>query len=386
MRLFVKLARLLPQIRRLHEERNRLADLAKRLANAMEQSGNENSALSDKMASQIERAQVEYDEYHRKSDALERRLPQTDRAYADLVVRIDHISAERNEFQWKLEELERKMIQLDQSRGDGRLVEFDYAYRPRVRDWQNQKNGNRYHELIARHDDRYQARLFEFAKYREQFARVALNEPADGAEPFWDNGWIPPLDAICLYGLVATTNPARYVEVGSGNSTKFVRRAISDNGLKTKVSSIDPQPRAVIDRLCDVVVRHGLEDVDLSLFSDLEAGDIVFIDNSHRSFQNSDVTVFFTEALPLLKPGVLWGLHDIFLPADYPVEWLRRMYNEQYLLMSYLLGGADGDSIELPVSYLARCLNLSSSLGALLVDRPWGELPLIGGGFWLIKG
>ena len=44
-------------------------------------------------------------------------------------------------------------------------------------------------------------------------------------------------------------------------------------------------------------------------------------------------------------------MHDIFLPWDYPEEWRDRFYNEQYLLLSYLLGGADGDEIILPVTW-----------------------------------
>ena len=64
----------------------------------------------------------------------------------------------------------------------------------------------------------------------------------------------------------------------------------------------------------------------------LSAGDMVFIDNSHRAFQNSDVTVFFTEVLPALPAGVAYGIHDIFLPDDYPAGWSDRFYNEQYLL------------------------------------------------------
>jgi hypothetical protein len=42
-------------------------------------------------------------------------------------------------------------------------------------------------------------------------------------------------------------------------------------------------------------------------------------------------------------------MHDIFLPWDYPEKWRQRFYNEQYLLLTYLLGGADGDEIVLPV-------------------------------------
>ena len=36
-------------------------------------------------------------------------------------------------------------------------------------------------------------------------------------------------------------------------------------------------------------------------------------------------------------------MHDILLPFDYPAEWADRFFNEQYLLASYLLGGAAGD-------------------------------------------
>ncbi len=35
----------------------------------------------------------------------------------------------------------------------------------------------------------------------------------------------------------------------------------------------------------------------------------------------------------------MYGIHDIFLPNDYPTEWNNRFYSEQYLLMMYLLGG-----------------------------------------------
>ena len=63
----------------------------------------------------------------------------------------------------------------------------------------------------------------------------------------------------------------------------------------------------------------------------------MFVDNSHRSFMKLDVTVFFTEILPRLQPGVLVGIHDIFLPDDYPAHWDVRYYSEQYLLWRVLL-------------------------------------------------
>ena len=50
----------------------------------------------------------------------------------------------------------------------------------------------------------------------------------------------------------------RLVEVGSGYSTKFARRAIDDHSLRSRITSIDPAPRAEIDGLCDSVIRGPL--------------------------------------------------------------------------------------------------------------------------------
>ncbi len=136
--------------------------------------------------------------------------------------------------------------------------------------------------------------------------------------------------------------PRRFVEIGSGHSTRMARYAQKIFSTPTTITSIDPQPRSDIDSLCDNIIRRGAEDVDISVFDDLSAGDILFIDNSHRILQNSDATVFFLETLPRLRPGVIVHIHDIFLPYDYPPKWRRRFYSEQYALAAYLLGaGAD---------------------------------------------
>ncbi len=106
--------------------------------------------------------------------------------------------------------------------------------------------------------------------------------------------------------LLALHNPSVYVEVGSGNSTKFARRAVQDHGLRTRIVSIDPYPRREVDAICDEVIRHPCEDMDMTFFADLPGDAMLFVDNSHRSFQNSDVTVFFMEILPVLRHG-----HDL---------------------------------------------------------------------------
>ncbi|WP_214107652.1 class I SAM-dependent methyltransferase [Acrocarpospora catenulata] len=219
--------------------------------------------------------------------------------------------------------------------------------------------------LVERNRTRYADRLARFAALAPSLAEIPLRDRPKGTTPYWDNGWLPPLDALGLYGLLAETRPRRYVEIGSGNSTKFARRAIRDHALPTHITSIDPAPRAHVDGLCDVVVRSPLERADLSVFEGLQAGDIVFLDGSHRVLMGSDVTVFFFEVLPLLPPGVLVHLHDIMLPDDYPPEWRWRHYSEQYLLAAFLLGDPDRYDVELPNAFIHADPALSAVLRPL---------------------
>ncbi|WP_245273340.1 class I SAM-dependent methyltransferase [Phyllobacterium sp. UNC302MFCol5.2] len=266
----------------------------------------------------------------------------------------------------------------------GFVAELDYPYFPRVMNW-DLEAGNPWMTLIAARREDYKCLLASFCEFQPSLNRISLDEPADVEQPYWSNNWLPILDSISIYCFLAKNNPKLYLEVGSGNSTKFARRAVRDHGLQTKIISIDPMPRAEIDKICDEVVRAGLQDTDLSVFDRLQPGDITFIDNSHRSFQNSDVTVFFTKVLPSLKAGCIYGIHDIFLPRDYPDQWTDRYYNEQYLLMMYLLGGAMGDEIMLPVAYTVTEKDILSALNPLLNSGTLVGIRPIGGAFWMTK-
>ena len=113
------------------------------------------------------------------------------------------------------------------------------------------------------------------------------------------------IDAAMLYAMIRYHRPATYLEVGSGTSTKIAAAAIEDSDTHTPIISIDPQPRAEVDAICSKVYRCGLEEVDQSLFDSLRPNDILFVDGSHSCFMNSDVTVFFLEILPRLRPRVI---------------------------------------------------------------------------------
>lgn len=219
----------------------------------------------------------------------------------------------------------------------------------------------------------------EFSTYIDRFMPELEKidvKTRSSVEPFWNQGWFPPLDGISLYTMLAWKKPSNYIEIGSGNSTKFANRAISDHSLDTCITSIDPHPRAEIDKISNNVVRDGLETVDLSIFDSLKENDVVFFDGSHRCFQNSDVTVFFIDVLPRLKPGVIVGIHDIFWPNDYPEVWVERYYSEQYLLGTYMLAKKDTFPLIFGCNWMAK--SHSEYINNLLSNTLSGKIKLAG--------
>ena len=163
-----------------------------------------------------------------------------------------------------------------------------------------------------------------------------------------NNEYYTTPDAEVLYTIIRTFQPERFVEVGSGNSTKICRQAILDGKLNTKIVSIDPCPRTEIDRLADEVHRVRVETLKDTTLFDLKAGDILFVDSSHDISVGNDVIFLLLKIMPQLPPGVLVHIHDIFLPYDYPEDWVvgeGRRWSEQYLLQALLEGNQSWELI-----------------------------------------
>jgi Methyltransferase domain len=222
--------------------------------------------------------------------------------------------------------------------------------------------------------------------YQADFQKIQVNLPTNSLEPRWYNPYLSPLDGMSIYAAIASRSPSTYLEIGSGNSTKFARRAIDDHQCATKIISIDPHPRAEVNELCHEIIRKPLEDLDLQeVVKRLAPGDVLFFDGSHRCFQNSDVTVFFNELLWMIPKGVLVGIHDIYLPFDYPENWLDRYYSEQYLLSTLLLADQGRRfKVEFPAYY-----SVVSGLNNEVLGPMWSALQMLPGlvhageGFWI---
>lgn len=159
---------------------------------------------------------------------------------------------------------------------------------------------------------------------------------------YWNNPMFPPLDAAVYYGLIRWRRPARILEIGSGFSAILAIAALAAN-RSGKITCIEPEPRAELvarEAHLDALHRLQVQDAPDGLFETLEPGDVLFIDTSHTSKAGSDVHDIIFRILPLLKPGVIVHIHDIFLPYEYPRSWFEDIgivWNEQYAVLALLM-------------------------------------------------
>jgi hypothetical protein len=160
-------------------------------------------------------------------------------------------------------------------------------------------------------------------------------------------------DAEYLYQVIRRTKPVRLYEIGSGQSTLIARAAIKKNreanaGYTCRHICIEPYEAPWLESLGVEVVRRRVEDVDKSIFLELDRNDMLFIDSSHVIRPQGDVLAEFLQILPLLRSGVVVHVHDVFTPRDYLKEWVvdsLMLWNEQYLLEAFLTNNSTWDII-----------------------------------------
>jgi SAM-dependent methyltransferase len=153
------------------------------------------------------------------------------------------------------------------------------------------------------------------------------------------------VDAEVLHCMVRHHRPRRILEVGSGYSTYVTAAAVRRNaeeGRDGELIAVEPHPSPVLRAGVPGLARlvgQPVERADPALFSALADGDVLFIDSSHVVRIDSDVRFLVLEVLPRLRPGVLVHVHDVFLPFEYPRDWVvaeHRFWTEQYLLQAFL--------------------------------------------------
>jgi hypothetical protein len=202
-----------------------------------------------------------------------------------------------------------------------------------------------------------------------------------------DNDSYPLPDARVLYAMIRHLRPRQIVELGSGQTTRVMAQACRENaraGTSTRLRAFDPFPTAIDDDLPGLteLVRTKAQDVPDEVFSELQAGDALFVDTTHTVKIASDVNHIVLRVLPLLAEGVYVHIHDIFLPYEYPRFFFADYglyWAEQYLLQAFL---EFNSSFEVLCAVHALGREQGPRIAAAGVLAP-GE---IGSSFWITRG
>jgi hypothetical protein len=159
----------------------------------------------------------------------------------------------------------------------------------------------------------------------------------------WENQLYGPVETEVLYALIRRGRPRRIVELGSGFSSLVIASACRRNaeeGSPCAYKAFDPHPRAFMHDLAGLSALQavGACAVPREVFDGLEAGDVLFVDTTHTVKIGSEVNRLLLDVLPRLAPGVLIHVHDVFLPYEYPRDFLLHecFWQEQYLLQALL--------------------------------------------------
>jgi hypothetical protein len=197
-----------------------------------------------------------------------------------------------------------------------------------------------------------QLEILEKFNYNEELLKFPMNKVDNKLEYCYNHGPFLAGDSEYLYNMIRLFKPIKMIEIGCGSSTLMAMNAHRKNteidpAYVCEHICIEPYEHAWLKECNVKVTRSLVENVDKELFCTLGKNDILFIDSSHVIRPQGDVLFEYLEILPILKPGVLVHIHDIFTPKDYPDEWVKSatLWNEQYLLEAFLCGNKDYEII-----------------------------------------
>jgi predicted O-methyltransferase YrrM len=232
---------------------------------------------------------------------------------------------------------------------------------------------------------KFQARLLKrLARYMEDCPFTPGPKP--GLRYHYENPAYSYTDGYMLYAMLRLLRPQRVVEIGSGYSSALMLDVRERFVKELELLYIEPYTDLLKSLFKDGDARQvqicaqRVQDVDLSVFRNLRANDILFIDSTHVAKLGSDVNHLFFEVLPQLAKGVVIHIHDIFYPFEYPKPWIEegRAWNEMYLLRAFLMHNRD-----------YRVLLFNPFVHECCEEYMRTHLPMLqknrGGSFWMQK-
>ncbi len=190
------------------------------------------------------------------------------------------------------------------------------------------------------------------------------SEPqADASQFYTENGTFSYGCAGISHCILRHFKPRHVIEVGSGNSSLVISKALSlnakDSAEPIEYTAVDPYPRSIVEKgLSGLtnIIKEPVERMETGFLDRLCKNDVLFIDSGHTVRIGGDVNYLILDVLPRLAPGVIIHFHDIGLPYEYPKVYstnpkFRVFWTEAYLLQAFLCFNSQFE-ILLAMSYL----------------------------------
>lgn len=208
------------------------------------------------------------------------------------------------------------------------------------------------------------------------------NSPSDEKLRYKKEGaWYRFADSVFLHCMLLEFRPKKVIEIGSGHSSALmldVNEHFLNNEIKFTFIEPFPEERLLKimtndDKSRNIIIKEKAQAVNEAEFKTLNENDILFIDSTHVSKIGSDVNFLFLEILPILNPGVLIHIHDIFFPFELPKHWVlnnRWFWNENYLLHAFLLNNKDFEIVAFNSYLLQRDPDwFSKEMGECMIGK-----------------
>jgi hypothetical protein len=150
------------------------------------------------------------------------------------------------------------------------------------------------------------------------------------------------IESDVLFSFVASHRPRKIIQIGSGVSTAVILNAAIVADYQPEVVCIEPHPNEyLVDaarRKKIVLLARRAQQIELSVLTGLQHGDLLFVDSTHAVKPGSEVNQLILEVLPRLALGCYVHFHDIYFPYDYQASLLTTLFfsEESTLLHAFL--------------------------------------------------
>jgi hypothetical protein len=154
------------------------------------------------------------------------------------------------------------------------------------------------------------------------------------------------VESDVLFCFIYAKRPKRIIQLGCGVATAVMLLAAKEAGYTPEVVCVDPYPTPYLIG----AAKQGLikleavkaQDIDLQILTDLNAGDLLFIDTTHAVKPNSEVNRLVLEVLPRIPESCFVHVHDIYFPYDYMSTLLTTVFftSESTLVHAFLIGNS----------------------------------------------